>query len=97
MPENERYVGSIHRIVHFVGDQERVASSDLLTYRLEVAVAHQTTAHTMRLANVMKVLGWERTSNKITINGQQVRGFFRWIKPGNEGDTGQPNDALDEI
>ena len=92
-----QYVGSTRRIVHFVGDQERVASSDLLTYRLGIQVAHQTTAHTMRLANVMKVLGWERPSNKITINGHQVRGFFRWIKPGNEGDTGQPNDALDEI
>ena len=62
-------------------DQERVASSDLLTYVLEVPVAHQTTAHTMRLANVMKVLGWERTSNKITINGQQVRGFSAGSNP----------------
>ena len=44
---------------------------------LKCQVAHQTTAHTMRLANVMKVLGWERTSNgKVTINGQQVARIF---------------------
>ena len=28
----------------------------------------------------MKALGWQRTSNgKVTIGGQQVRGYFRWI------------------
>jgi len=35
----------------------------------------------MRLANVMKALGWERTSNgKVTIDGQRVRGYFRWVE-----------------
>ena len=58
------------------------ASIAILTYVLEKPVAHQTTTDTMRLANVMKVLGWLRTSNgKVTINGEQVRGYFRLIKP----------------
>ena len=51
----------------------------------------------MRLATVMKALGWERTSNKITIGDRQVRGFFRWIKPGNEGEDTLLTEALDEI
>ena len=34
----------------------------------------------MRLSDVMKVLGWERTSSgKVTIKGQQVSGYFRWV------------------
>jgi hypothetical protein len=34
----------------------------------------------MRLANAMKAIGWQRASNgKVTINGEQVRGYFRWI------------------
>ncbi len=79
--ESERYISThVHQIIRLADDRERVASSDLLTYVLEVPVAQQTTTHTMRLANVMKVLGWQRTSNgRVTINGQQVRGYFRWI------------------
>ena len=61
-------------------DQERVASSDLLTLILAIPTAHQTTAHTMRLSNAMKALGWKRTSSgKVTINRQQVRGYFRYL------------------
>ena len=86
MPSKKQSVSDYHRITHLVADQERVASSDLLTYVLEIQVAHQTTAHTMRLSNVMKALGWERTSNgKVTISGQQVRGYFRRIKSSPEG------------
>ena len=93
--EHERYIVThVHQITRLSGDQERVASSDLLTYVLEVPIARQTTPHTMRLANVMKVLGWQRTSNgKVTINGQQVRGYFRWIEPSSER-KGSSRDAL---
>jgi predicted P-loop ATPase len=85
--EEKRYVSNYHQIIHYVDDyygayfgvQERVASSDLLTHVLAIPVGQQTTAHTMRLANVMRLLKWNRTSNgKITINGKQVRGYFRW-------------------
>ena len=70
-----------HRIIHVVDDQERVASADLLTHVLDLPIGQQTTAHWMRLANVMKALGWERDGeNKVTINDQQVRGYFRWIE-----------------
>ena len=77
----ERYVTTnIHFIINCVGDQERVATSEILAHVLNVPIAQQTTAHTMRLANVMKVLGWQRASNgKVSINGHQMRGYFRWV------------------
>ena len=86
--EEKKYVASSHRITYVFDDddvtgwsQERVASEHILTHVLELPIAHQTTAHTMRLANVMKALGWERTSNgKVTIDGQRVRGYFRWVE-----------------
>jgi hypothetical protein len=31
----------------------------------------------MQLSATMKRLGWERTENKITIEKEQVRGYFR--------------------
>ena len=81
--EHQRYVvTTTHPITYLFGDQERVATHDLLTYVLEVPIARQTTSDTMRLANAMKALGWQRTSNgKVTINDEQVRGYFRLIKP----------------
>jgi predicted P-loop ATPase len=72
-------VTNTYRIIHPVDDQERVASEAILAHVLEVPIAHQTTAHTMRLANAMKMLGWQRTSNgKVTIGRRQERGYFRW-------------------
>jgi hypothetical protein len=68
------------RVIHPDDDQERVASSDLLTLILGIPTAHQTTADAMRLSNAMKALGWKRTSSgKVTINRQQVRGYFRYL------------------
>jgi hypothetical protein len=44
-------------------------------------ISKQVTALSMRLSTVMKRLGWERTTNgKVTIQGKQVRGYFRWKK-----------------
>jgi predicted P-loop ATPase len=79
--EAEEYaVTNIHWIIHNIGDQERVASEAILTHVLEVPIARQTTSDAMRLANAMKAQGWQRTSNgKVTINGKQVRGYFRWV------------------
>ena len=86
-PEEKKYVAGNHRILHVFDDsnvtgrsQERVAGADLLTHVLKVPIGQQTRQHTMRLADVMKTLGWERASSgKVTIEGEQVRGYFRWV------------------
>jgi hypothetical protein len=67
-------------IIHAVdGQEERVASADILTHVLRVPIDRQTTSHNIRIAQIMKRLGWERTSNgKVNIFGRgQVRGYFR--------------------
>ena len=70
--------GPTTTVVHVVGDQERVATKMLLERVLRIPNAAQMKpADTMRLANVMRALGWEKKENKITINGKQVHGFFR--------------------
>jgi predicted P-loop ATPase len=61
--------------------EERVASSDLLTYVLKVPIGQQETRHTMKLASTMKHLGWHRYSGgQVTINNKQVKGYFRMVK-----------------
>jgi predicted P-loop ATPase len=68
-------------IIHRDGDEERVASADLLEYVLGVLPERQTQAHSMRLANAMKHTDWERpASGKITIGGRQLRGYFRRVR-----------------
>jgi hypothetical protein len=55
-----------------------VASTDLLEHVLGVPVAQQVTSHSMRLANVMQRLGWQRHGNGlVTINKKRVSGYFR--------------------
>jgi hypothetical protein len=77
---------SYTRILHKEGDdREVVASADVLTYVLGVPIERQKTFDSMRLANIMKRAGWERGSGKVTINGKQVRGYFRWVSPSNKG------------
>jgi predicted P-loop ATPase len=61
--------------------KEKVASTDLLQHLLNVPIAQQKTEHSMRLSNVMKRAGWTRDANKVTINGKQVRGYWRWMIP----------------
>ena len=68
---------SRRQVVHVVDERRQVASADLLTHVLRIPIAQQETRHSMRLALVMKQLGWERTSNKVTVDGRQVRGFYR--------------------
>lgn len=47
---------------------------------LGIPVHQQNNAHAMRLATTMRRLGWERgTSGRVSINGLQVRGYFRAI------------------
>jgi predicted P-loop ATPase len=60
--------------------EERVKSSDLLTYVLRIPEAQQHKGHSMRLVKPMLVNGWLRKNgNKITINGKQVRGYYRTV------------------
>jgi predicted P-loop ATPase len=57
---------------------EIVGAGDLLEYVLGVSIANQTTAHTMRLSNAMKKLGWERSPNGyVTVNKKRVKGYYR--------------------
>jgi predicted P-loop ATPase len=67
------------QIIHEVDQRQQVASADLLTHVLRIPIAQQETRHSMRLAVVMKRLGWERAGDrkKITVGDKQVRGFFR--------------------
>jgi len=68
-------------IIHVVDNQERVATSDLMEHVLKIPEGQQNRSHAMRLADVMKKLGWRRDGggNKITIGGKQVRGYFKPI------------------
>jgi predicted P-loop ATPase len=64
--------------------REEVASGDLLKFVLGVQVQHQTNAHNMRLATVMKRLGWEGDRvylGKVERKGVEVRvrGYSRPI------------------
>jgi hypothetical protein len=65
------------QIIHTAGtdDNDFVSSAALLTHVLGIQNAQQTSAHTMRLATVMKKLGWEK--RKSYINGQRVWGYAR--------------------
>jgi predicted P-loop ATPase len=51
---------------------EKVASKDLLEHVLKIPPGHQNRAHSMRLADAMRALKWQRSTNKkVTINSQQ--------------------------
>jgi hypothetical protein len=58
--------------------KEIASAADLMKHVLDIPVAHQTPATSMRLSTVMRQLGWERNSNGyVYIKGQRVKGFFR--------------------
>jgi predicted P-loop ATPase len=61
------------------GQEERVATSDILDNVLQIHPAQQTQDTMMRLSNIMRRLGWSRPDggNKIQINGRQTRGYYR--------------------
>jgi predicted P-loop ATPase len=59
-------------------NEDKVAADDIFKFVLDISPGHQQIGHSMRLANVMKHLGWQRTTNGyLTINGRRVRGYFR--------------------
>jgi predicted P-loop ATPase len=59
------------------GSREEVASANLLTYVLKIPTQQQTNVHGMRLAAIMKRLGWEY--RRVRIDNEQVRGYSRPI------------------
>jgi len=74
------------RIIHREPDRlgsvmEKVESNDLLVQVLRVPPGILDTRHFMKLATVMKRLGWDRADNgKVSITGRgQVRGYFRYV------------------
>ena len=72
------------QVVHLDEGQgkEVVFSADLMKHVLDIPVAHQTPATTMRLSTVMRQLGWERAGNgNVRIKGKQAKGFFRLVDP----------------
>ena len=75
---DDKYAEAYHKIIHDQSDRHVVSTIDVLTWVLNVPFKDQTTATTMRLGNVMRLAGWQRSSNgKVTIEGKQVRGYFR--------------------
>jgi predicted P-loop ATPase len=65
-------------IIHLDAGQEKVSSKDLLEHILKIPPARQGRFDAMRLADVMKAVGWCRTPNgKVRIEGAQVRGYWR--------------------
>jgi hypothetical protein len=68
----------VRTIVHHDGGEDKVISSHVLEYVLNIQPGNQTTLHTTRLSTVMKKLGWERASNGyVSITGLgRVKGYF---------------------
>jgi hypothetical protein len=65
-------------VIHSDADFDYVAANDILTYVLERPIGRREPHHSIRLAKAMRHVAWERTSNgKVTINGKQVRGYYR--------------------
>jgi predicted P-loop ATPase len=75
--EGDAPVDSI-TIIHLDTGEEKIRSKDLLEHILKIPPARQSRSDAMRLADVMKAIGWNRTPNgKVRIDGIQVRGYWR--------------------
>ena len=100
-PEDKTFRKTSHRIIHRRGRQELVISHDILTLVLDIPAGRQTRADQMRLADVMKALKWNRTSNsKISIPGReppQVRGYFRGGDEQEADPNSRPPDPEDDL
>ena len=66
-------------IIHYLGKKEVVVTADVLRLVLGVKIERQATQQTMRLANAMRLAGWQRGSadGKFTVDGKRVRGYCR--------------------
>jgi predicted P-loop ATPase len=76
--ENKAPMESLVLIVHREGALDIVTAADLMTHLLDIRIAQQTSATAMRLATVMKQLGWGRNKNgQVTVRGERLKGYFR--------------------
>jgi predicted P-loop ATPase len=82
----DRWTSYPEQIVHDEYDGcdctlQKVSSAALLIHLLKIPEGQQHRGHAMRLATCMKMNGWQRPDSlgKITINGQQVRGYYRRV------------------
>ncbi len=69
------------QIIHAddVAGVDNVFSRDVLEYVLKIAIGHQNKGHSMRLAKVMKHVGWYRPDNgNVTINKTRNKGYYRF-------------------
>jgi predicted P-loop ATPase len=73
----EDILSDMQKIIHREFDREFVSSADVLTHMLGIPIGQQNTSHTMRVATVLKRLGWEKT--KFYIGVHQVRGYVRQV------------------
>jgi predicted P-loop ATPase len=79
--ENKVPIERLVLIVHVAGSVEIVTAADLMKHLLEIPIARQTSATAMRLATVMKQLGWDRRKNgQVTVRGERQKGYFRPIE-----------------
>lgn len=83
-PGEPEPVGAI-RILHTIGTKQYVATTTVLRLVLQVPHERLTAATTMRLSTVMRQIGWERSADKIAIEGQRVRGYWRPIPVQTDG------------
>jgi predicted P-loop ATPase len=68
-------------VVHHSRNEKKlnVASRDILSTVFNIPVKDQNETHSMRLAAVMKNVGWQRNDHgKVTIKGVSVRGYWKW-------------------
>lgn len=79
-PEQREYI----RIVHREDGYEKVSSANIIRYALQIRNDRVDKNVSMRLSTVMQRLGWERPTGKLTIAGNQVRGYRRAI-PADDG------------
>jgi predicted P-loop ATPase len=66
------------KIIHREGDEEKVEATGLLEHVLKIPAGNLRTSDSMRLATVMRKLGWDRLNGgRLTISGCRVKGYFR--------------------
>jgi predicted P-loop ATPase len=58
--------------------EEAISSAVIMQQILSIDPGHLTPAHSMRLSNVMRAIGWLRhPNNNVFYDGEQVKGYYR--------------------
>ena len=69
--------GKIYPAADGRGEEERIATTALLSIHLKLPADKANDAAAKRLGNCMARLGWEKPANPIRIGDGKVRGFRR--------------------